>query len=90
MGRFLNSIVPFEGYKDIVRTRFFVDKSPVIEEIISALAIDGQKYLCITRPRRFGKTVMAIWLALFSENPQMENFCLTDLKLLVLYIIKSI
>lgn len=59
MGRFLNSSIPFEGYKDIVKTRFFVDKSPLIQEIISAVAIDGQKYFCITRPRRFGKTVMA-------------------------------
>lgn len=65
MGSFLNSIVPLEGYKDIAQTRFFVDKSPLIEEIISAVAIDGQRYLCITRPRRFGKTVMANMVGAF-------------------------
>ncbi len=65
MGRYLNSIVPFEDYKDMVRTRFFVDKSPLIDEIISSVAIDGQKYLCITRPRRFGKTVMANMIGAF-------------------------
>lgn len=65
MGRFLNSIVPFEEYKSIVRTRFFVDKSSLIEEIISAAVTDGQKYLCITRPRRFGKTVMANMVGAF-------------------------
>lgn len=65
MGRFLNSILPFEGYKDMVRARFFVDKSALIEEIISAVAVDGQRYFCITRPRRFGKTVMANMLGAF-------------------------
>lgn len=52
MGKFLNSIVPFEGYKEIARTRFFVDKSPLIEDILSALVIDGQKYICISYDRK--------------------------------------
>ena len=55
MGKYLNSRVPFEAYKEIARTRFFVDKSLLLEDILSAVEIDGQKYLCITRPRRFGK-----------------------------------
>lgn len=65
MGRFINSIVPFEGYKDIVKTRFFVDKTALLEELIPAVFIDGQRYLCITRPRRFGKTVMANMVGAF-------------------------
>lgn len=65
MGQYLNSRVPFEGYKEIAGTRFFVDKSLIIEDILSALKIDGQKYLCITRPRRFGKSVMANMVAAF-------------------------
>lgn len=59
MGMFLNSISPVEEYKDIVKSRFFVDKTLLIEEIISTVKVDGQKFLCITRPRRFGKSVMA-------------------------------
>ena len=65
MGIFLNSIVPFEQYKGIAKTRFFVDKSLLIEELISAVAMDGQQYFCITRPRRFGKTVMANMIGAF-------------------------
>lgn len=65
MGMFLNSITPYEGYKDIVRTRFFVDKSLMINEIISTAMLDGQRYLCVTRPRRFGKSVMANMLGAF-------------------------
>ena len=65
MGKYLNSRVPFEAYKEIARTRFFVDKSLLIGDIISAAETDGQKYLCITRPRRFGKSVMAAMVAAF-------------------------
>lgn len=68
MGMFLNSIVPFESYKDIARTRFFVDKTPMIDEILSSVILDGQKYLCFTRPRRFGKSVMANMIGAFFER----------------------
>ncbi len=39
MGRYLNSRVPFEAYREIAETRFFVDKSLLIEDILSADAI---------------------------------------------------
>ena len=65
MGKYLNSRVPFEVYKEIAGTRFFVDKSLLLEDILSAVEIDGQKYLCITRPRRFGKSIMAGMVAAF-------------------------
>lgn len=42
-----------------------MDKTPLLEELISAVAVDGQQYFCITRPRRFGKTVMANMVAAF-------------------------
>lgn len=65
MGMFLNSIAPFENYRDLVNTRFFVDKTAMLEEMIAAVTTDGQKYLCITRPRRFGKSVMASMVGAF-------------------------
>ena len=65
MGRYLNSRVPFEVYKEIAGTRFFVDKSLLLEDVLSAAEVDGQKYLCITRPRRFGKSIMACMVAAF-------------------------
>ncbi len=65
MGRYLNSRVPFEAYREIAGTRFFVDKSLLLEDVLSSMEIDGQKYLCITRPRRFGKSVMANMVAAF-------------------------
>lgn len=68
MGMFLNSIVPFEAYRDIAKTRYFVDKTSMLEEMITAVTVDGQKYLCITRPRRFGKSVMANMVGAFFER----------------------
>ncbi len=57
MGKYLNSRVPFETWKQITRTRFFIDKTRLLEDVLKAVEIDGQKFLCITRPRRFGKSV---------------------------------
>lgn len=65
MGKYLNCSVPFEAYREIAGTRFFVDKSLLLEDILSTMEMDGQKYLCITRPRRFGKSVMANMVAAF-------------------------
>lgn len=65
MGKFLNSYAPFEDYKEIAKTRFFVDKTMLLDEMISSVAVDGQKYICITRPRRFGKSVMANMVGAF-------------------------
>ncbi len=65
MGRYLNSTIPFETWKQIAGTRFFVDKSPLLEDVLSAVEIDGQRFLCITRPRRFGKSVMANMVGAF-------------------------
>lgn len=58
MGLFLNSITPFDKYKTITKAPYFVDKSGILKELIPALERE-QRFFCITRPRRFGKTVMA-------------------------------
>ena len=65
MGRYLNSRMPFEIYREIAGTRFFVDKSLLLEDILSTWEADGQKYLCITIQRRFGKSIMACMVAAF-------------------------
>lgn len=65
MGRYLNSMVPIETWKQIAGTRFFVDKTPLLEDVLNAAEIDGQRFLCITRPRRFGKSVMANMVGAF-------------------------
>ena len=64
MGMFLNSIAPYEKYRAISCSRYFVDKSLLLEELIEGMGAEPQ-YICVTRPRRFGKTVMANMIGAF-------------------------
>lgn len=80
MGMFLNSIVPFEKYKSISTSKYFVDKTEMIEELLSGM--DGEtQYICITRPRRFGKTVAANMLGAFFEKTVNSNTVFDKLKI---------
>lgn len=64
MGSYLNGIQPYALYEKIVKNQYFVDKSSILEEIIPLIGSANQ-YICITRPRRFGKTVMANMIAAY-------------------------
>ncbi|MDE7273371.1 MAG: ATP-binding protein [Lachnospiraceae bacterium] len=64
MGMFLNSSVPYEGYKEVLRDTYFVDKTLLLKELIPYFG-KRNRYCCITRPRRFGKTVMANMVGAF-------------------------
>ena len=79
MGMFLNSIEPYDKYKTITKGLYFVDKTELLEELIPALEQE-QRFFCITRPRRFGKTVMANMIASFLKNRRAVLIFLTDLK----------
>ncbi|MEZ3433620.1 MAG: ATP-binding protein [Lachnospiraceae bacterium] len=68
MGAFLNSRGPYERYKAMVSDIYFVDKSALLTELIPALG-KPNKYFCITRPRRFGKSVMADMVGAFLGKP---------------------
>lgn len=74
MGRHLNNKAPFELYREIAKTRYFVDKTLLLEDILQAVEVEGQKYICITRPRRFGKSVMTNMItAYFGEAEETSN-----------------
>lgn len=64
MGYYLNNEDAYHKYKEIVNGRYFVDKSSILTEIIPLMRT-AQKYVCITRPRRFGKTTMANMIGAF-------------------------
>lgn len=64
MGIYLNSISPYSLYKSEYSRPYFVDKSKLLRELIP-LAEQGNAHVCITRPRRFGKTVMANMIGVF-------------------------
>ena len=64
MAMFLNTPLPYKRYKKISETTYFVDKSPILNDIFGCMEEETQ-YICITRPRRFGKTIMANMLGAF-------------------------
>ncbi len=64
MGVYLNNRNSYEDYFEMVLDPYFVDKSELIKELIPSIGRKS-KYICITRPRRFGKSVMANMVAAF-------------------------
>lgn len=64
MGIYLNSRSAYTLYKSEMEKPYFVDKSKMLEELFP-LVQTGNNHICITRPRRFGKTVMANMIASF-------------------------
>ncbi|MCD8337827.1 MAG: ATP-binding protein [Lachnospiraceae bacterium] len=64
MGYYLNSILPFSLYKSETESPYFVDKTLFLRELFP-LVEAGNKHICITRPRRFGKSVMAAMIGAF-------------------------
>lgn len=64
MGIYINSITAYTLYKSETTKPYFIDKTMMLKELFP-LVEEGSNYLCITRPRRFGKTVMANMIASF-------------------------
>lgn len=68
MSMYLNTSDAYVLYKSQVESPYFVDKTKLLLELIP-LARQGNQHICITRPRRFGKTVMANMItAYFSKG----------------------
>lgn len=62
--RYLNSSTPYALYQGEANQPYFVDKSLLLTELFHVLDA-GNQHVCITRPRRFGKTIMANMIAAF-------------------------
>lgn len=62
MGFYLNSNNPTDSYDREYNSPYFTDKSMILDEL-SGRIMTNTNYICITRPRRFGKTVMANMIA---------------------------
>lgn len=64
MGAYLNSTAAYTLYKGESEEPYFVDKLQMLE-CLFPLIKKGNSHICLTRPRRFGKTVMANMAASF-------------------------
>lgn len=77
MGMYLNGKNAYGLFQEACSLTYYVDKSDILSELVPILegkrepgragTIRGSelKYVCITRPRRFGKTAMANMIASF-------------------------
>ncbi len=67
MGNYLNASTVYDAYLREYQSPYFIDKSLLLEELIPRIET-STNYVCITRPRRFGKSVMANMIASFFSN----------------------
>ncbi len=73
MAYFLNNINEVNQFSKTTKEKYFVDKSELIEKM-NELVGTASQYVCITRPRRFGKTLNAMMLAsYYSKNADFKN-----------------
>lgn len=72
MGVFLNSTAPFEAYQAVAAGKYFVDKSALLNELIPAIGTE-ERFFCVTRPRRFGKSVAANMVAAFFGKAEEDR-----------------
>jgi len=62
MPYFLNVPITKNSFTEVANYKYFVDKSGLISKMNECINTPN-KYVCITRPRRFGKTLNAMMLA---------------------------
>jgi len=80
MGNYLNSMVPYIAYKEACNAPFYVDKSAMLSYIFPRIGT-LEKYICITRPRRFGKSVMANMIASYFSKAENSPALFEKLKI---------
>lgn len=61
---FLNRNKNGDGFRELLNGRIFVDKTGIIDEINHRISTK-EKWICISRPRRFGKTTVLETLAAY-------------------------
>lgn len=61
---YLNTDLPLRNFRRTLRGKIYVDKSSLIEPLNELIGTEAC-YICITRPRRFGKTINANMLGAY-------------------------
>ena len=72
MGFYLNNKSKVSLYKSEMQRPYFVDKTLILSELFPLIE-SGNSHICITRPRRFGKTVMANMIGAFFEKDENNS-----------------
>lgn len=80
MGAYLNSITPCALYKSEKQSMYFVDKTDMLRELFPYVNA-GNRHICVTRPRRFGKTIAANMISAFFQKGQESGGIFDGLKI---------
>lgn len=80
MGNYLNSLIPFKAYSKEYNSPYFIDKSAILEDLTGRIQT-STNYVCITRPRRFGKSVMANMIAAYFSREGNPREIFDNLKI---------
>ena len=64
MAIYLNINKQLENFEELYNEEYFIDKSEIISLLSKKISTKG-KYICITRPRRFGKSSIADMLGAY-------------------------
>ncbi|MBR2276049.1 MAG: AAA family ATPase [Lachnospiraceae bacterium] len=70
MGIYLNP--GFTSFENTVRSEIFVDKTEMLLFLNSVVSTD-QRYICVSRPRRFGKSIAANMLCAYYGKPDSRE-----------------
>lgn len=80
MGFYMDSAAPKTLYRSAFMNPYFVDKSMALKELFQMIDA-GNEHICITRPRRFGKTVMTNMIASFFSSSIDSSDIFDNLKI---------
>ena len=80
MGSYLNSTTPYTLYKSESLSPYFVDKTLMLRELFPYVNA-GNRHICVTRPRRFGKTIAANMISAFFQKGQDSGDIFEGLKI---------
>lgn len=80
MARYLNTDAAFKDFQMLRNDRYFVDKSGIIEKINDRVKTKN-RFLCITKPRRFGKTSILNMLGAYYGKACPSNALFDTLKI---------
>ena len=82
MSIYLNTNKPLKNYSHLYRSKYFVDKSLIIEEL-NEVILTSDRYVCITRPRRFGKSSIVDMLGAYYSKGLDSSSIFDNLKILI-------
>ncbi|OON99398.1 MAG: AAA family ATPase [Epulopiscium sp. Nele67-Bin004] len=82
--QYLNTTEGYNNFLELLQGDIFVDKSMIIEALNKRICTTN-KYICITRPRRFGKSeitnlIESYYSKVVASKPQFDNLAISQVE----------